>query len=243
VVGSESVLLLDADSGRELSWFPTEGGRGVAVFFPDGKKLGVATGREFQVRDVKSGELIGQLEADVRESQSVSFSRDGKRLALGTHAQGNVANVILWDTNGFKQRRTIEVGEGDVYCVTLSGDGRKLATWSRVRGDQAVVLWDAETGEQLKTIQITRQGVEAVAFSPSDKELAIVERTIGGKASLSDSVPRDVKNDVIRDKEGFLFIPDKASLSIWDVASGKNKHRVEAQPDTTSVVCYSADGK
>lgn len=68
-----------------------------------------------------------------------------------------------------KHRRTIEVNDGTLRCVTISPD-RKLVACC---GDRSVHLFDAKTGERLnKQLDGHKGAVNFVAFSPDGKLLA-----------------------------------------------------------------------
>jgi WD40 repeat protein len=211
----QSVAIFDATSGKEIKWCPAENTHGPVAVSPDGTKFGVATYNTgfYEVYDVKSGKVSGRLEANVCGRQGVSFSQDGKRVAVSHDTGGKEpAQVTTWDTSRFTKLHTIVIEEESSVHVALSGDGKTLATWDGRKDEEHIVtLWEAETGKQLRYLAAETEGIRAVVFSPDGKELAILER--------------------------------EAVLSLWNTESGKSRHRVAVRRDTASVLCYSDDGK
>jgi hypothetical protein len=77
--------------------------------------------------------------------------------------------VRLWDTAGGQELLALEGHTGEVWRVTFSPDGRRLAS---AGGDGTVRLWDAAAGQELRTLQGHRGPVLGVADSPDGRRLA-----------------------------------------------------------------------
>jgi WD40 repeat protein len=225
VPGPAGVVLLDAESGKEVERFAVQnfGGNFPPTFSPDGKLLALSGFQGVQVLDAKSGKLLGTLNVGDRNvgMRPVSFSADGSRIAVGAQNVNAKLQVTVWDADGFKKLHSLEVLQDYTAQVALSGDGKLLATWGQSlnRGGgqpnpdlpRTVQLWDTATGKELKKVVTEGAGyLNAAALSADGKQLAALEGT--------------------------------ASLGIWDVESGKVAHRLAARRGTTQLR-YSPDGK
>ncbi len=94
---------------------------------------------------------------------SVSFSRDGKQLAMG----GEDGTVQLWNING-KRSKAFPVHHKSVRSVRFSPDDQLLATASE---DGTAKLWDIN-GKLLAEFKGHQGSVNNVRFSPDGKLLA-----------------------------------------------------------------------
>jgi WD40 repeat protein len=224
VPGFAGVVLLDAESGKEVERFAVQnfGGSSTVTYSPDGKLLALSGFQGVQVLDAKSGKVLGTLDPGDRNGgmRPVSFSADASRIAVGAQNFNAKLQVTVWDADGFKKLHSLEVLQDNTAQVALSGDGKVLATWGQHvnRGGprdteipRTVQLWDTATGKELK--KVVAEGatfLNAAALSPDGKQLAALEGT--------------------------------ASVSVWDVESGKVAHRMAARRGTAQLR-YSPDGK
>jgi WD40 repeat protein len=115
------------------------------------------SGRGLTVAQLKSG---GRVE----EGFSLTYSPDGKRLAVG------VENVIyLWDAATGKELRQFAGLHVVAGAVAFSPDGQTLAAG---RQDGGIRLWRADTGAVLGDVPGHERAVLSLAFSPDGKTLA-----------------------------------------------------------------------
>jgi WD40 repeat protein len=97
-------------------------------------------------------------------SLSLTYSPDGKRLALG------LDNVIyLWDAATGKELRQFAGLQVVAAAVAFSPDGKVLAAGRR---DGGIRLWRADTGAVLGDVPGHERAVLSLAFSPDGKTLA-----------------------------------------------------------------------
>jgi WD40 repeat protein len=212
------IILLDATSGKEVErfTFPNAAGSQSATFSPDGKLLAVAGFQGIQVLDAHSGKVVGTLATSDRGSgmRSISFSADGSRIAVGAQNYNVKLQATVWDTDGFKKLHALDVLQDRTVSVSLSADGKSLATWGQYGGGgnpdnpRTVQLWDVATGKETKKV-VAESYVSVAALSHDGKQLALV---------------------------------DGAAVAVWDVEAGKIAHRLAARRGIVQLQ-YSPDGK
>jgi WD40 repeat protein len=156
---------------------PNNQGYGAAKvsFSPDGQFLW-AQGSFWRMKD---GAHLTRLESVLRKEAppyvpaSVSFSPDGKTLAIG-YLEGRLQ---LWDLGEEKLIRQLEGYQGEVLDLAFSPDGKTLAA---IFGypDMAIQLWTAPEGERLFSIKGHEWTYEfsQVVFSPDGQTLATVSK-------------------------------------------------------------------
>jgi hypothetical protein len=117
------------------------------------------------VWDLTTGQEVLRLEGHKKFILSVTYSRDGKRIATGD--SDNVAKV--WDADSGQELYTLEGHTWWISELAFSPDGRWLASASY---DQTVRIWDVATGTLLRTLRGHSFLVNSIAFTPDGKRLA-----------------------------------------------------------------------
>ncbi len=187
------------------------------AFSPDSKLL-VAGGVDDIVRswEVESGRARESLHVGRNSVRALSFSADGRLLALG-HLVSFGISLQVWDWNDQVVRFAIE-GPRDVTSVTFSPNGEILASadWAG-----QVKLWDPLTGVEQATFtplgrtQYYRPpSVTSIAFSPDGSLLAMGLSLQGG-----------------------------CSVQVWDVAARRARAALRAHPLDVEAVAFSPDGR
>lgn len=157
-----TIRLWQAESGKELARLQVNPGRlelpvTVIAFLPDGKMLGSGAPFRAFFWDLDKRKIARTMTGLVGVG-SLEFSADGKRLAVKGSGEARVYDVA---TNKAMFKLSIEAGAS----VTMSRDGKRLATASLQRGVQ---IWDTDTAKEVLTLH----GRGPLAFSPDGKRLA-----------------------------------------------------------------------
>lgn len=186
---------------------------------------------------------------------SLCFSPDGKQIATA----GADGKVRIWDPGTLKTLATLEADADAAHSVAYSPNG----VWMASAGSAAEVkLWDAKAGTLSKRFSATPPvPVRALAFSPDGKTLAaadakgsrVVLWAVESGMELPPISPKGAES--VRclkfSPDGkVLAIGDGKVLWIWDLAAGKERHRIEEFDfhgekiaPAPGAVAISADGK
>jgi WD40 repeat protein len=234
---NSAVAFWDAASGKKL---PNEIRLGFLTRFalaPEGNLVAVsisisggqASGIVFW--DRAENKRLAVLEGHKSLVDSLAFSADGKQLTSASryvrYFQGGgkaqkpkeiilPGQVILWDV---AKRSKIREIVHDSSSVVLSGDG-SLAAWVPQEGKKIVVVDVRKKGKQ-----ITIPGEHhSFLFSPDNKTLVTGKQNYVGR--------------------GFQAAEAAGNVIFWDLATGKETHRLEGHVGPASrVLRFSADGK
>ncbi len=189
------IELWEIDRGERLAVLPgttdipnfnTTGSNGTVsslCFTPDGKFLAAGFGAirdlrfgklgnsPLKVYDVARGRTIRMLPGHENYCTSVTFSRDGSRMASAS----NDGTARIWDTATWKTLHILpNPFRGDLiqkifHDAAFSPAGDLLALASH---DGTVQVWNAMNGELVQTLRGHANGVTSVAFSPDGHTLA-----------------------------------------------------------------------
>jgi WD40 repeat protein len=184
------------------------------------------------------------------EVWEIAFGPGGRTLAAVT----DDGHATLWDVESRSLRwGPISVGTGAIVGVSISADGRTVAT----AGRDGVKLWAAADGGALGTV--ADQGVPAgdVVFSPDGSTLAFVHEQ-GGTAEVWDVAERKRIAMLPVNKTRFsyyaiAFSPDGRMLAtgslddpfvrVWDIGKRKPIRRLDQGSAGSLTVDFSADGR
>jgi WD40 repeat protein len=164
---STEIILWDLEAGRSLGVLRGHVSPVVGLAFaPDGRTLASV---DYPDPEVIVWDLITGLTRRIPTENYVTtgaFSADGRRFAASS-AQSKT--VGLWDLRSGSLLRRIADLRDPVRALSLSPDGRLLATGS---GDGFVQLWSAATGLRLRHLDAQAEVIRGVAFSPDGRMLA-----------------------------------------------------------------------
>lgn len=168
------------DQAQPLRKFGPELAMGGALALsPDGKTLATGGFKGVLLWDIAQGRVAATLDSGGYAPQSLSFSRDGQRLAAAFMGAGT--NARFWDVAARKLLWSTSVrpvgGSFDVTSSAISPDGNRV-----VLGSQSgrIALLDGATGKMLKLGDLPPSdkfslspldAARSVAFSPDGKTI------------------------------------------------------------------------
>jgi WD40 repeat protein len=139
---------------------------------------------------------------------------------------------------------------GEIYFVTYSPDGRRLATASQ---DGTVRVWDAARGETLLSLRGHQGEVTGVSFSPDGRMLASAgdDRTVR-IWDATDGKEHAVLRGHTATVFNAVFSPDGTLLAsagsdgvvkLWDPATGAERGTLPGHADDIEHLAFSPDGR
>jgi RNA polymerase sigma factor (sigma-70 family) len=223
--GGSSVRVWEVPSGRELRTIrpPDKGTVERVALSPDGKLVAWSQrdGDGVVVADVVTGRVLDRLHRLNHKgpAPAFAFSADGKTLATG-----RVVPVLVPGGGGL-------------------GNG----------GSEAVVcLWDLSSGKMTAAADV--DGVDRLLFAPGGRKLAVLGPGFAGlrMMEIADGKLKPLKAPAVRPApHAVAFSPDGDLLAggdagmvrVWDVATGKERHRLRWEGQSAHAVGFARDGR
>jgi WD40 repeat protein len=230
-------------------------GLNAIAFHPTQPRL-ITSGNDGTVRtwDRESGRELHHLQSDYVTVQTLAFSPDGNRMAIGgtpgaSSKPGKSATVL--DSSGAPIRR-LGAHIEDIGTVAFSPDGKQLATGGT--GD-VVMISDIDGGTVSERLEGHGWYVMEIVFSPDPSGRLIASAGSDGMVHLWDAATgRELDASPLRHQgivDGLAFSPDgqflasgawEGSVRIWDT---KTWQQSQTLPTNGFVRClaYSPDGE
>jgi len=192
-------------------------------YSPDGNLLAVVSGIGVWIFNAKTAEPQHLLAAHTSMINSISFSPDGRTLAVGTENGG----AQLWDTATGEHQKTFTRRDYfyGVKNIFLMPDGRTLAVMSPYA---TMDLWDITTGKRKNTLS-------AVENDTTEDEVNNVPdfyMSLGGH-----------RNSFSSDGKTIASYSNNDTFRFWDIATRKEIKTLKAEPSGRygEVISYSSD--
>jgi WD40 repeat protein len=220
-----NVCFWEMATGKELRSVSLGFSVRAVLFSPDGKLFAahvddtdVHSGPPWKdhtihVGEVASGKVLHQLLKKHHGCRGVAFSPDGTMLAAFRDAKPTAEPreevFVLWAVRTGKELRRFK----DVVCAAFAPSGKRLALGKR---DRVIVLLEPATGREVQRLEVHPASVQVLAFSPDSRSLA----------SADDAT--DLPGEAIR-----------TSVRLWDLDTGKVRHRWPGPPTTVGTAVTS----
>ncbi len=217
-------------------------------FFPDGKRLAVATSIGVWIYDVQTGEPLDLLTEHTAPVKWIEFSPDGQTLASGSEDN----TIRLWDTSTVKLKSTCLEHKDEVVLFTFCPSGKTLASTS---GSSDIQIWDVQTGKVLKTFEAGVTPIYSITFSPDGALLLIIGNTDDYDSHIEywDTQTGDLTKNVLIESKfkdaamspncKILACRDYFPLQFYDAETGKLLRSAEESAGESKSMEFSSDGR
>ncbi len=190
-------------------------------YSPDGNLIAVVSSIGVWILDAQTAETRHLLAAHTGIINSISFSSDGRTLAVGTEN----GEAQLWDTSTGEHQKTFTRRDYffGVDTVFIVPDGHTLA----VIYDSRVDLWDIATGQRKNTLTAVGNGT-----TNEDVNTSNMYMSLGGYKNSFSSDGKTVASDSGED-----------TFRFWDIATRKEIRTLKAEPSGQygELLSYSSD--
>lgn len=159
-----SPTIYNGEDVRSMDWSPDGTMMVGAIGFVGKAPINVY----LDVWDVVTGEVIQTLHTGSDFLESVVWSPDGTKIAVGTNNNA----VTVWETQTWEVLFRLRGHRAAPHAIAWSPDGSKLLSASGIY-EPTIRMWDAETGRNIFTIP--NADVSALAWHPTSQYFAIIE--------------------------------------------------------------------
>jgi WD40 repeat protein/tRNA A-37 threonylcarbamoyl transferase component Bud32 len=176
---------------------------------------------------------------------SVAFSRDGKKLAVGS----NDSTMRGWDLRSGARTSHTAPHAGSVFHMASSPDGRRLAI---ACADGTVRLWNSASQTQTDVLTGHKDQVFSTAFSPNGKTLAsgskdgtirLWNATTGAPIwAINGHMGHVLSVSFSRDGKTLIGGGSDGNIRLWNIASRTPAGSLRGDRGTTTVA-FSSDGR
>jgi RNA polymerase sigma factor (sigma-70 family) len=224
------------------------------AFSPNGKGLLSTSNRGLRLWDVSTGKLLRHFDVQPSLPLTCEFAADRITVASIGPARRIVTTVVLDLATGKVLSRLTLKDHPWVETLALAPGGKRLA-YSETNN---VRLYDMGTGQETLCIPLGKREARKIAFAPDGKTLALCDATY--TIRIYDTHTGTQARVLRQGQQGsaqLYYSPDGRSLasvpwttgeepgqvSIWDLATGKERHRLRSLRGLVLCVAFSPDGK
>lgn len=143
------------------------------AFSPDGQELAASGFGEITIWNPTDGKLLHRIKGLPERIWGLSYSPDGKRIAVAAGEPGVCGELRICDRDATTAGRLLERISDMMLAVRFSPDGKRIAAGG---ADNAARIYDVETGKRELLIEQHADWVTDVAFSPDGSKIATASR-------------------------------------------------------------------
>ena len=170
-----------------------------------------------------TGRALCHVDAD--RFPYVALSPNGKVLAVLYSPGGRDTKILrLHDVITGKEGHQLIGHKDTIHSLVFSTDSKTLVTSS---DDKSIRFWDVATGKQVRQLDHSTL-VGDIVLSPDGKSLASVAL---------------IKTEHKEENGSSTSWMAAKHVVLWDLASGKETHRLEGHPNGAYPLVYTPDGK
>lgn len=239
------VQMWEADTGKQIRSWSTQGSIFGVAYSPDGKYLASTNGASVIVWDLANHQPR-TLAAHERDSvKAVAFSPDGRYLA--TASQG--AAVKLWDAASGRELASFTGHQYLLESVGFSPDGRLLVSSG---SSDALKIWDIETRKELFSFPSAR----VFAFSPNGRLLAaqngrnvVIREAATGREIRTFEAHTEAVYSIAFSPDGRVIATGgggkrgDSTVRTWNVETGARIFTMEGHTESVFSLAFSPDGR
>jgi WD40 repeat protein len=215
VSGGDNIKLSDVETGATVRVLPHMSS--TFALSPDGVTLANVQLMRVEFLNIQTGQVVRTLSGRSLPVTSTAYSPDGRMMVSVS------GDLYFWDMVAGQLVNRPGLAHVNANAAVFSADNKLLASGG---ADGTIKLWDVKTGRELRTWKGPGGQVNAVAFSPDGKILA----SGAGSFPLS----------------GFstsIGTTSAHSVTLWDVATGRELHRFAGEAMYSNSVAFSPDGR
>jgi WD40 repeat protein len=210
----ERIEIWNIETGKKILALKGNTRIGTVSISADGKTLASGEWNMIKVWNLNTGKAIHTLKGANLGLTVVNISANGKTIA--SLSRDN--EITVWNVDTGKKLRTIKGNAkfvGYHGAMSISADGKILASSAGTINYRTIEVWNLETGEKIHTLR-PGQNVSSMSLSSDGKTLA----TSGG-----------------------VFEGSANTINVWNLKTGKEIHTLRGHDDQILSISMSADGK
>lgn len=250
--GDRTVVIADAETGQEIRRLTREDAVSALTFSHHGKILAVGEkDGTISLVDISSGSNLVRFKHRARVTH-MAFRSDDRRMVAASEDK----LAVVWDAeSGEETARRAVRGELKALAFGSSGAHTVVGAADEVEAQ----LLDVETGGVLASLSKDDGGLNHAAFTPDGNRLiasgydkdrgnrdtwvGIWDAASGGRiAGREHDRPFIYHMAVTRDGALVAIADAEGQVSLWEVATGRERFRLPHDDDVTAVA-FSPDGR
>jgi len=231
----------------------SEGKIHAAALSPDNRLLAVGghtKNDEIRLFNFQTGEIQALLKGHTNIIIGLAFSPDGKWLISGSSDK----TPRIWNVRTQKTLRILKGHKEQIFAVTFSPDGTMAVTGS---DDKTIRIWDGRTGKFIKVLASQNRSVTSLSISPDGtKVLTGVGSGSGTMSNNVFSIPSGKKITSFTKHRNLVLATNispngkiaatgdagNQEIYLWDLTTGKVKHKMVGKGKPIWSVGFSKDG-